>query len=87
MTPKQEKQKKRIEKAQKEYIAALNEHECFIPEQKEKDEWGCYGLAVCTICRKNFGWYCPTSPDKLCNYDPPGNSDDCNYCHQPDERK
>ena len=25
--------------------------------------------AWCTICGKNFGWYCPDSPDHTCYYD------------------
>ena len=86
MTPQQKKQKKRIDNALKELQQAYAAHECFIPFQKP-DERGWYGLAVCSICRKNFGWYCPKSPDKLCDYDPPGNPDNCNFCHEPDERK
>ena len=50
---------------------------------------------VCTICNKDLGYFCPTSPDFTCHYfgdhgDGLGitdNEDDCIYCHQPEERK
>lgn len=29
--------------------------------------------AVCEICGKHFGWWCPDSPDHVCHYD-------CDYC-------
>ena len=44
----------------------------------------------CTVCDKCFGWYCPTSPDHLCDYeqeDGTYNNDICRYCGQPEERK
>jgi hypothetical protein len=48
----------------------------------------------CWICGKDFGWYCPDSPDHICDYHYNGedgnvgyNPDCCKYCHQPDERK
>lgn len=46
---------------------------------------------ACWICGKEFGWYCPDSPDHICDYyheDLKGfYQDDCIYCHQPKERK
>jgi hypothetical protein len=52
-----------------------------------------FGGAYCLICNEDFGWYCPTSPTKHCDYTQPEDSyheydeDDCRYCHLPDERK
>ncbi len=28
--------------------------------------------ALCGICGVDFGWYCPTSPDRLCHYETNG---------------
>jgi hypothetical protein len=43
------------------------------------------GIAVCVVCQKHFGWWCPESPKHFCEYgeDP----DSCIYCGQPEERK
>ena len=45
----------------------------------------------CPKCNKYFdGWWCPKSKDTFCDYnhdDGHYDSDDCKYCHQPDERK
>jgi hypothetical protein len=79
MTPEQEKQKARLDAAYKELREAMNSHDCY-PER--------IGSSMrCPVCKQSFGWHCPNSQDNLCNYDPPGNSDDCNYCHEPHERK
>ena len=46
--------------------------------------------AVCKACGDNLGWYCPDSPNHLCDYDQGDetyNPDHCRYCGQPDERK
>lgn len=51
------------------------------------------GVAVCTICQKYFGWYCPDSPDHQCHYDHIDTegrfyiSGDCKFCGDPSERK
>ena len=26
------------------------------------------GFAVCALCERDWGWYCPESPDHLCHY-------------------
>ena len=47
-------------------------------------------IAFCTVCEEYFGWYCPTSPTKLCEYKQPDggyNEDNCVYCHLSEERK
>ena len=54
-----------------------------------------YAGARCIICNNDLGWYCPKSPDHLCNYYgihgdnnyPYLDEDDCIYCHEPEERK
>lgn len=43
------------------------------------------GWAQCVVCGTSFGWFCPTAPNKHCEYkDDP---DSCIYCGQPEERK
>lgn len=43
------------------------------------------GGAQCVVCGMSFGWFCPTAPNKHCEYkDDP---DSCIYCGQPEERK
>lgn len=49
-----------------------------------------YETGACWICGKEFGWYCPDSPDHICDYGGPDwelHSEYCIYCHQPEERK
>lgn len=41
--------------------------------------------AVCILCGKWDGWYCPDSEDHRCHYSK--SRDDCDFCHQPEERK
>ncbi len=41
--------------------------------------------AVCKICNNYFGWWCEESPTKHCKYTE--SEDDCDYCHNPEERK
>ena len=84
LTQKQEKQKRRIEKAEgflkKAQIKLWNaqkEHECVIGKG--------HSSAVCMICKKRFGWWCSKSSDHLCRYLP--GSEWCKYCGDPDERK
>jgi len=56
--------------------------------------------AQCEVCGKWLGWWCPDSPNHVCEYygkhpswyNPYGeeefyNEDDCIYCHEPEERK
>jgi len=44
-----------------------------------------YESAVCIICGKNFGWWCPKSPDHFCHYSE--SYDSCDFCGEPEERK
>ena len=46
---------------------------------------GDYGSGVCLICGESFGWYCPPSPTKQCEYPPRGEW--CIHCGNPSERK
>lgn len=55
-----------------------------IDEELKTDIWASTG-AICAICAKSFGWWCPKSPDHLCHYSK--SEDDCDYCHMPEERK
>ena len=45
--------------------------------------------AMCDICAKSFGWWCPDSEDNICEYDAvkDPNYDFCLHCGRPDERK
>ena len=62
-------------------------HTCVIQEQ-EKDKYGDYGSAICVICKRNFGWYCPKNDTHICDYGDGGAYDDfCKNCVDPDERK
>lgn len=52
-----------------------------------KDEWFSSGTQ-CTECGKHGGWYCHTSPTKLCEYDYSDHMNDyCIHCGLSDERK
>ena len=43
--------------------------------------------AVCEFCGTNAGgWYCPSSPNHLCDYSEYG-YDRCKHCEQPEERQ
>jgi hypothetical protein len=44
-----------------------------------------FGGAVCKCGTHAYGWYCPTSPTKLCVY--AKSFDSCDYCGDPEERK
>lgn len=77
--------------AQKEYCNVLWQckhvivpRDKYVDEKLKTDIWASTG-AICAICGKNFGWWCPKSPDHLCHYSK--SEDDCDYCHMPDERK
>ena len=41
--------------------------------------------AVCAKCGKDFGWWCPKSPDHCCHYSK--SYDSCDFCGEPEERK
>ncbi len=41
--------------------------------------------ASCSICGVDLGWWCPENPKGYCEYD--DKSENCIFCHQPDERK
>jgi len=49
-----------------------------------------YGEAKCGVCETRSGWWCPDSPDHLCDYtqeDGEYDEDCCRYCGHPEERK
>lgn len=56
---------------------------------KEQEEMGWAASTQCTECGKYGGWYCPTSPTKVCQYDDINDpiNDFCLHCGGPDERK
>ena len=39
--------------------------------------------AVCWVCGKDFGWWCPKSPDHKCRYE---ENEWCDFCGEPSER-
>ena len=41
--------------------------------------------AYCAVCGKDFGWWCPKSPDHLCHYEV--GIYGCKYCGMLEERK
>lgn len=101
LTPKQVKFKIEVERVRKKihseqrYLAGLIEHcgkvghvivprDSSIMEKLKKDMWASTG-ALCAVCGKSFGWWCPKSPDHICHYSK--SEDDCDYCHMPSERK
>lgn len=49
-----------------------------------RDDLTCSG-AVCAICMDHLGWFCPESPNHLCDY--PDDDECCTHCGQPEERK
>lgn len=55
-----------------------------IEEELKTDKWASTG-AICLVCGKNFGWWCPKSPDHVCHYSE--TEDHCDYCGMSDERK
>lgn len=42
--------------------------------------------AYCFRCKSQLGWWCPTSPNNLCEYSDP-TSEGCIHCGEPEERK
>lgn len=53
--------KSKLHAAQKEYDTHLKTCDHTIVKGK-------YGGAECTECGKDFGWWCPNSPDHVCHY-------------------
>ena len=47
----------------------------------QEDDDCCF--CSCAICGEDFGWWCPKSPNHICEYKYGG----CIYCGEPDERK
>lgn len=45
-----------------------------------------YRVACVKCGKKQHGWWCETSPDKVCHYTKYG-EDSCDYCGHPEERK
>ena len=46
--------------------------------------------ATCAVCTLDLGWWCPDSPDHVCDYSQPDGSydeDQCRFCGDPEERK
>jgi hypothetical protein len=46
--------------------------------------------AKCDVCGKNHGWWCPKSPNHICDYEQPDgdyDEDSCRHCGKPEERK
>jgi hypothetical protein len=85
-----------IHQTHKHHIVPRNPN---IFEELKIDKWACTS-AYCDICgagglvtfygEPEFGWFCPKSPDGLCEYEQINgryNDDDCIYCHMPYERK
>ena len=67
------------------------EHEFFTHDPYDPtDRWFSSTFAPCTKCGIDGpdGWYCHTSPTKLCDYkDEDWMCDNCIYCGNPQERK
>ena len=44
-----------------------------------------YERAECSVCGRDFDWWCPESPNHVCRYSE--SEDWCDFCGQPLERK
>ena len=73
-------------------VEVFPQHDC-LDHVQWNTVFGVY-VARCGLCHDWISWYCPSSPNHLCNYehtDEQGwnwlDPDDCVYCHQPQERK
>ena len=62
---------------------AIGSRDPDIEEKLKINEFASTG-AYCIVCGKDFGWWCPKSPDNHCHY---YDGDECNYCGMPLERK
>lgn len=40
--------------------------------------------AICAVCNKDFGWWCPDSPNNTCSYTK--DLDQCDFCGNPEGR-
>jgi hypothetical protein len=77
LTPEQQKMKKKIIKLENiarganrdlsELIGQCNHSNAVIFNNQQALDGG-YASAICTVCNRNFGWYCPDSPDHVCHY-------------------
>jgi hypothetical protein len=69
-------------------------HEVGIPpdfyEKLAKDEWHS-ATGHCIGCGYGTGWFCPSSPDHMCDYTDPDEPEryreECQFCGMPEERK
>jgi len=81
--------KKKIDKAKADFVAA-DERLCTLRNICPHTYIKKYNSAVCVLCGKNGGWWCPGSNNHLCWYINDGgkvNMDSCIYCGDPEERK
>jgi hypothetical protein len=65
----------------------LNKLKRECPHEIKETKWE---SAECHVCGGYFEWYCPDSPNHLCDYtqeDGSYDEDFCRYCGQPEERK
>lgn len=85
----QKRLKREILEAKEEMIATANDYhellnKCEHSIVKRNES------AICEVCNKNFGWWCPDSPGHMCDYSDGSDmnfSENCLFCGQPDERK
>lgn len=95
LTEKQEAERKAFERAKSKVRVAqqrlgelANKHKHVVAPTREpnpNDIWDSPG-AKCMVCGNHLGWWCPKSKDHLCHYEKT-NSDSCDFCGHPDERK
>jgi len=78
LNPEQIRQKCAIEWLERKLREARCNHKCVIVQFSSS--------AVCAICFRDFGWWCPDSPDHLCKYDWDV-GEGCLFCGDPEERK
>lgn len=94
LTPQQEEVKKSYEYLRKIIdtvyilIPLATKHECVVLD-KTINKFGWYEGAICAICKKDYGWYCPNNDKHICDYQEENGkySEYCKYCGEPDERK
>jgi hypothetical protein len=63
----------------KKRVIYTNEGKAVDDEKPEK--------AFCAVCGKDFGWYCPTSTTKYCQYEIRANDHNCLFCNLDWDRK
>ena len=71
----------------RDYLVAMcsRSGHIIVPRDKKFFEETGSTIAICEVCEKDFGWYCPDSSDHYCHYEE--DSECCIYCGQPEERK